>query len=98
MKRHFTRIGIAAVLGLSPLAVACNAEVGDVNTNIDDLTIDDISFDIDTEIDVNAVVQGDVVPIHVEQENVNLIEPNVTPPDDKKEVSGHFEVFIDSED
>lgn len=92
MRHSFSCLFAAGIMGLGASVAGCTA-------NIHDFTIDDISLDLETDVDVDQIQAGDTVPIHVSpSDDVNLVAPGVTPPEDKLEISGHFEVFLDSRD
>jgi plastocyanin len=94
MRAILIRVLIAAAACTACVTSAgCRAEIGDINVNIKD---PHVTFD--TDVDVDNVMQGDTVPIHVEVENVYLVDPNADPPPEHEDDAGHLQIYLDNFD
>ena len=87
-----------AIFALS-IATCCVATAGchvdELNVNVDDAKI---NADVDTDVDVNNVRQGDTIPIHMNVENVYLVDPSQDPPADHVKDAGHIQIYLDDFD
>jgi hypothetical protein len=80
--------------------VACAAPAMNAGCTMGDLNIDvkDPNVTFDTDVDVDNVTQGDSMPIHVDVENVYLVDPNEDPPAEHEDDAGHLQIYLDGFD
>jgi hypothetical protein len=89
MRTALLRATFIVAAAFSVASVGCT--MGDLNL---DITDPKVSFDTD----VNVVVQGESVEVHLDAENVYLIDPGETPPAEHEDDAGHFQIYLDDLD
>jgi hypothetical protein len=96
MKTNLVRLAFIAVCATAPFA--CTADIHDNTADIHDneANIDDAEVEMETDADVDAVKPAQVVQIQIAAQDVYLIDPSETPPADRAEVAGHFQIYFDS--
>src|SRR5215212_9628776 len=81
------------------IATACvvtaGCRVDELNLNADDARV---NGDVDPNVDLSSVQQGEWIPIHIHVENVYLVDPGETPPAAHKNDAGHIQVYLDDFD
>ena len=81
------------------IATCCVATAG---CTIDDLTVNvkdpKVNVDVDADVDLENVTQGETIPIHIEAENVYLVDPNEDPPAEHEDDAGHIQIYLDDFD
>jgi len=100
MRSVISRVALVGGLVACLAGTACTADVHDNTADIHDNTvnIEEASVEIDTDADVDNVEPGSSVPCTAKADNVVLVEPNTTPPEDDAENAGHFRYYVDTTD
>src|SRR6187402_183917 len=96
MKMDIVRLAFVSVCAIAP--IACTADIHDNTADVHDnnANIDDAAVEVDTDDDMEAVTPSQAIQLNISAEDVYLIDPSETPPSDRVEVAGHFQIYLDS--
>jgi hypothetical protein len=90
MRPFLTHVLLAAAVATAAPLVACSA---DIHGNTVDVNA---TVTATTSVDVSNVQPGQMMPIHVDVQNVVLVDPNTTPTADQAATAAYIEFFLDS--
>lgn len=95
-----TAIVKLAFVGLcvSGAPLACTADIHDNTADVHDnnANINDAEVEMTTDVDMDNVHPAESVKLEIVAQDVFLIDPSETPPSDRVEVAGHFQIYLDS--
>ncbi|HEY3500813.1 MAG TPA: hypothetical protein VGK73_39245 [Polyangiaceae bacterium] len=89
-----------AFVGLiaSGAPMGCYADIHDNTADVHDnnANIEDAEVEMTTDTDMDNVQPAQTVNLQIVAQDVFLIDPGETPPPDRVQVAGHFQIYFDS--